>query len=71
MIEKKGGAAACPLCINRNTRRVRRDMHANGICERFRQAITEAEKKMSPTFTTTCVRVMERRVDSDRALSLI
>ena len=42
-----GGAAACQLCTNRSTRRVRRDMHAHGTCERCRHAITEAEKKVA------------------------
>ena len=68
MEEKKGGAAARQLCINSNTR-VRQDMHANGMRERCRHtAVTEAEKKTSRTFTTTCVRGMEYRVDRDRAL---
>ncbi len=67
MEEKKGGAAARQLCINSNTR-VRQDMHAHGMRERCRHTVTEAEKKTSPTFTTTCVRGMECRVDRDRAL---
>ena len=70
MEEKKGGAAARHLCINSNTR-ARQDMHAHGMRERCRHTITEAEKKTSPTFTTTCVQGMEYRVDLDRALSLI
>ena len=67
MEEKKGGAAARQLCINSNTR-VRQDMHAHGSPERCRHTVTEAEKKTSPTFTTTCVQGMECRVDWDRAL---
>ena len=67
MEENKGGAAARQLCINSNTR-VRQDMHAHGLRERCRHTVTEAEKKMSPTFTTTCVQGMECRVDRDRAL---
>ena len=71
MEEKKGGAAARQLCINSNTR-VRQDMHAHGKRElRCRHTITEAEKKTSPTFTTTCVRGMECQVDWDWALLLI
>ena len=55
MEEKKGGAAARQLCINSNTR-VRQDRHARGKRERrYRHTITEAEKKMLPTFTITCV----------------
>ena len=65
MEEKKGGAAARQLCINSNTR-VRQDMHAHGMHERCRHTVTE--KKTSPTFTTTCVRGMEYRVDRNRAL---
>ena len=64
--EKKGRAAARQLCINSNTR-VCQDMHAHGMRERCRHTITEAEKKTSPTFTTTCVRGMECWVDRDRA----
>ena len=67
---EKGGAAARQLDINSNTR-ARQNMHAHGTRERCRHTITEAEKKMSPTFTTTCVQGMEYRVDLDRALSLI
>ena len=67
MEEKKGGAAARQLCINSNTR-VRQDMHARGMRERCRHTVTEAETKTSPTFTTTCVRGLECRVDRDRAL---
>ena len=67
MEEKKGGAAARQLSINDNTR-VRQDMHAHGMRERCRHTITEAEKKMSPSFTTTCVRGMECQVDRDRIL---
>ena len=67
MEEKKGGAAARQLCINSNTR-VRQDMYAHCTRERCRHTITEAEKKTSPTFTTTCVRGVECRVDRDRAL---
>ena len=67
MEEKKGGAAARQLCINSNTR-VRQDMHAHGKRKRCRHTITKAEKKTSPTFTTTCVPGMEYRVDRDRAL---
>ena len=67
MEEKMGGAAAHQLCINSNTR-VNQDMHAHGMHERCRHTVTEAEKKTSPTFTTTCVRGMECRVDRDRAL---
>ena len=67
MEEKKGGAAARQLCINSNTR-VRQDMHAHGMRERCRPTVTEAEKKTSPTFTTTFVRGMECQVDRDRAL---
>ena len=62
MEEKKGRAAACHLCINSNTR-VHQDMHAHGMCKRCRHLITEAEKKTSPTFTTTCVQSVECRVD--------
>ena len=51
---EKGGAAARQLCINSNTS-VHQDMHAHGMRERCRHTVTEAEKKMSPTFTTTCV----------------
>ena len=64
---KRAGAAARQLSINSNTR-VRQDMHAHGMHERCRHTVTEAEKKTSPTFTTTCVRGMEYRVDRDRAL---
>ena len=67
MEEKKGGAAAHQLCINSNTR-VRQDMHAHGLRERCRHTVTDAEKKTSPPFPTTCVRGMECRVDRDRAL---
>ena len=67
MEEKKCGAAARQLCINSNTR-VRQDMHVHGMRERCRHTVTEAEKKTSPTFTTTCVRGTECRVDRDRAL---
>ena len=67
MEEKKGGAAACQLCINSNTR-VRQDMHAHGMRKGCRHTVTEAKKKTSPTFTTTCVRGMEYQVDRDRAL---
>ena len=67
MEEKKGGAAARQLCINSNTR-VRQGVHVDGMRERCRHTVTEAEKKTSPTFTTTCVRGMECRVDRDRAL---
>ena len=67
MEEKKGGAAARQLCINSNTR-VHQDMHAHGMRERCRHTVTETEKKMLPTFTTTCARGMECRVDRDRAL---
>ena len=67
MEEKKGGAAARQLSINNNTR-VRQDIHAHGLRERCRHTVTEAKKKTSPTFTTTCVRGMECRVDWDRAL---
>ncbi len=66
MEEKKGGAAARQLCINSNTR-VRQDMHAHGMREKY-HTVTEAKKKTSPTFTTTCVRGMECQVDRDRAL---
>ena len=59
MEEKKGGAAARQLCIISNTR-VRQDMHDHGKRElRCRHTVTEAEKKTSLTFTTTCVRGME------------
>ena len=67
MEEKKGGAAARQLSINNNTR-VRQDIHAHGLRERCRHTVTEAKKKTSPTFTTTCVRGMECRMDRDRAL---
>ena len=68
MEEKKGGAAARQLRINSNTR-VRQDRHTHGKRElRCRHTIKEAERKTSPTFTTTCVRGMECRVDRDRAL---
>ena len=67
MEEKKGGAAARQLRINSNTR-VRQDMHAHGMRERCGHTVTEAEKKTSPTFTTTCVWGMECQVDRDRAL---
>ena len=67
---EKGGAAARQLDINSNTR-ARQDMHAHGTGERCRHTITEAEKKTSPTFTTTCVQGTECRVDLDGALSLI
>ena len=64
---EKGRAAARQLDINSNTR-ARQDMHAHGMRERCRHTITEAEKKTSHTFTTTCVRGMECQVDRDRAL---
>ena len=64
---EKGGAAERQLDINSNTR-ARQDMHAHGTRERCRHTITEVEKKMSPTFTTTCVGGMECWVDWDRAL---
>ena len=67
MEERKGAAAARQLCININTR-VRQDMHDHGKRERCRHTVTETEKKMSPTFTTTCVGGMECWVDWDRAL---
>jgi len=68
MEEENGEAAARQLCINSNTR-VRQDMHAaRGMRERCRHTVTEAKKKTSPTFTTTCVRGMEYRVDRKRAL---
>ena len=67
MEEKKGGAAARQLCINSNTR-VRQDVHAHGMCKRCGHKITETEKKMLPTFTTTCVWGMECQVALDRAL---
>ena len=67
MEEKKGGAAARQLSINNNTR-VRQYIHAHGLREKCRHTVTEAKKKTSPTFTTTCVRGMEYRVDRDRAL---
>ena len=63
MEEKKGGAAARQLCINSNAR-VCQGMRG----ERCRHTVTEAEQKTLPTFTTTCVRGTECRVDSDRAL---
>ena len=69
MEEKKGRAAACQLCIN--SKLVCWDIHAHGMHERRRHAVTEAEKKTSPTFTTPCVWDMEYRVDLDRALLLI
>ena len=67
MEEKKGGAAARQLCINSNTS-VPQDVHAQGMRERCRHTVTEAKKKTSPAFTTTCVQGMEYRVDRDRAL---
>ena len=69
MEDKNGRAVACQLCIHISTRV--QDMHAHGMRKRCRHTITEAEKKTLPTFITTCVRGMECRVDSDRALSLI
>ena len=59
---EKGGAAARQLDINSNTR-ARQDMHAHGMRKRCRHTITDVEKKTAPTFTTTCVRGMEYRVD--------
>ena len=41
--KKKGGAAARQLCINSNTR-VRQDMHAHGMRERYRHTVTETKK---------------------------
>ena len=43
---EKGGAAARQLCINSSTR-VRQDMHAHGVRERCRHAITKAGKKVA------------------------
>ena len=67
MEEKKGRAAARQLRINSNTR-VHQDMHAKCMCKRCKYTIIEAEKKMSSTFTATCVQGMECQVDSNRPL---